>query len=318
VVESNGDRTAAAVLADATVVARADAVIPIEIGLREPGDGDEPDAKPDPTDAEAIDVGAAMAERGLRAYRGDLNDLRGDTIAMSRSELFDNSYRIGDRLAVTLPDGTAATLRLVAAVEDAPSLHADVLVPVELARSHAPHATAERWFVVPRGDPRAAVTTLKQRLGTATAEPAGAWIADRDAATRRSNSMSMWILLGPAGLYSALAIANTLLMGSLQRRREFVAIRLIGATGTQVRRMILAESVLVGLAALALGGLTTFIVGSLIRRSLGRGVAAMPVTVPWAGLTGIAVVCLAIAMTAALVPTWFVLRRVRPGEATAW
>lgn len=317
VVEGNGDRTAAAVLAGATVVATADPVIPLEIGLREPADGDEAEGKPDPTDAEAIDVGTAIRARGLKAYRGDLNDLHGDTVAMSRTELFDNSHRIGDRLAVTLPDGTAATLRLVAAVEDAPSLHADVLVPVALARSHAPHATAERWFVVPRGDPGPAVTTLNQRLATATAEPAATWIADRDAATRRSNSFSVWILLGPAGLYSALAIANTLLMGSLQRRREFVAIRLIGATGSQVRRMILAESVLVTLAALTLGGLTTFIVGALIRRSLGRGLADMPATMPWAGLTEIAVVCLAIATTAALVPTWFILRRVRPGEAAA-
>jgi ABC-type antimicrobial peptide transport system permease subunit len=81
--------------------------------------------------------------------------------------------------------------------------------------------------------------------------------------------------------------------------------------------MILAESVLVALAALALGGLTTLTVGFLISRSLGRGLADMPVTVPWAGLAEIAAVCLVIATTAALVPAWFILRRVRPGEATA-
>ena len=308
VVESNDDRTAAAVLAGNPLVAKADAVIPIELELR------EPDEQPEPIEAEAIDVATAVRARGLKAYQGDLNDLHGDTIAISRTDLFDNHRRIGDRLDVTLPDGTDTTLRLVAAVEDAPTLHANVLVPATLAGDHAP---AQRWFVLSHGDPEQAVTTLNQQLGTATAELAGPWIADRDAATRRSNSFSLWILLGPAGLYSALAIANTLLMGSLQRRREFVATRLIGATGGQIRRMILAESVLVALAALTLGGVTTVTVGALIARSLGRDLADMPITVPWTGLAGIAVLCLTIAATAALVPTWFILRRVHPGEATA-
>jgi putative ABC transport system permease protein len=294
-----------------TLLAGADAVIPLELLLH------QQDGKPEPVEAEAIDVGQAVRARGLTAYAGSLDDLRGDAIAMSRTDLLDSGHHIGDPIGVTMPDGTALTLRLAAAIEDAPTLYATVLVPIALARAHAPHATAERWFVLPEGDPARAVTSLNRQLTTARAELATTWIADHDAAQREANRFAIWILLGPAGLYSALAIANTLLMGSLQRRREFVAIRLVGATAAQVRRMILGESVLVTLAALALGGATTATVGLLISRSLSRGLAAMPVTVPWTGLAEIAVVCLTIATSAALVPAAFILRRVHPGEATA-
>jgi putative ABC transport system permease protein len=305
VVEANGDPTAGALMTGA------DAVVPFEILLH------HDDEKPDPVDAEAIDVGTAVRARGLTAYAGRLNDLRGNAIAMSRTDVFDNGRHIGDPIGVTMPDGTALTLRLAVIVEDAPTLHANVLVPAALAREHAPHATAERWFVLPRGDPGSAVTALNRRFAGARAELATTWIARHDAAQRASNSLSIWILLGPAGLYSALAIANTLLMGSLRRRREFVATRLIGATGRQIRRMILGESVLVTLAALALGGTTTFIVGLSIGRSLGRGLTGMSITVPWPALAEIAAVCLTVAATAALVPAAFILRRVHPSEAAA-
>jgi putative ABC transport system permease protein len=123
------------------------------------------------------------------------------------------------------------------------------------------------------------------------------------------------MLLGPAALYSAIAIANTLLMGSLQRRHEFVTARLLGATPAQIRRMVLWESSLVGAVALSLGTVITVTVGLLLRHAMNDGLPPMPATVPWVTLLGIATACLILAIGAALAPTAFILRHSTPSDA---
>jgi len=123
------------------------------------------------------------------------------------------------------------------------------------------------------------------------------------------------MLLGPAALYSAIAIANTLLMGSLQRRHEFITSRLLGATPAQIRRMVLWESALVGTVALSLGTAITVTVGVLIRHAMNSGLADVPTTVPWGVLLGIAGLCLTLAVGSALAPTTYILRRSQPSAA---
>lgn len=116
-------------------------------------------------------------------------------------------------------------------------------------------------------------------------------------------------------MYSAIAIANTLLMGSLQRRHEFVTSRLLGATPAQIRRMVLWESSLVGVVAISLGTVITVTVGLLIRHAMTADLSDVPTTVPWATLLGIGSVCLVLAVGSALVPTSFILRRSHPSGA---
>jgi putative ABC transport system permease protein len=108
-------------------------------------------------------------------------------------------------------------------------------------------------------------------------------------------------------LYSAIAIANTLLLGSLQRRRGFVTARLLGATPVQIRRMVLWESSLVGAVALSLGTVITVTVGLLLQHAMNDGLPPMPATVPWITLIGIAAVCLILAIGAALARPPFIL-----------
>lgn len=264
-------------------------------------------------EAEAIDVDAAIAARGLRAHKGSLDDLHGRTIAMSRGYAFDAGFHLGEKMTVTFEDREPMKLRIVAIVDDAPSLYAGLLVPKQLVP-----ARADRWFVIPQkglDEPAAAVSAAL--AGTsAQADSAQSWIDATDAEMRRNNTLSMWVVLGPGGFYAALAIANTLLMASLQRRSEFVATRLIGATERQVRQIVLCEAALVTLASLALGAAITATVGVLIRSSLSDGLDRMPVHVPWAGLGAIGGTCLVIATVAAVVPTAFMLRRVHPSQAT--
>ncbi|TCN35758.1 putative ABC transport system permease protein [Kribbella orskensis] len=295
-----------------TGVAAADGAIPIDL-IRTDGDSAEVET------AEGIDLVAATRTRALSPISGDLADLTGKTVAISKELSGFEGYGVGDEITVTYLDRTADRLRVVAILPAAPGVTASMVLPPELARQHAPEATPSQWFILPAEgvDSGALVTALNERLtGTgASAVPAVEWEEAQGDGLRRGNQFGLILLLGPAALYSAIAIANTLLMGSLQRRHEFVTSRLLGATPAQIRRMVLWESSLVGAVALSLGTAITVTVGVLIRRAMTDGMSDVPATVPWTVLLGIAGLCLILAIGAALAPTAFILRRSHPGAA---
>ncbi|ADB32513.1 protein of unknown function DUF214 [Kribbella flavida DSM 17836] len=271
-------------------------------------------------DAEGVDLSVAPRARTLEALSGDLGRLSGSTVAISKELAGYEGYRVGDEIPVAFTDGTTDRLEIVAIVRTAAEVNAAMLVPPALARKHAPAAQPDRWFVLPVAgqDTASLVDSLNTALGGtgARAEPAAAWEAAQSEGLREGNKLGIVLLLGPAALYSAIAIVNTLLMGSLQRGREFITSRLLGATAAQIRRMVLWESTLVGAVALTLGTVITVTVGLLIRHAMNDGLSQVPTTVPWAILFGIVVVCLVLAAGAALAPTAFILRHSHPSAAT--
>ncbi|TDW22483.1 putative ABC transport system permease protein [Kribbella kalugense] len=262
-------------------------------------------------DAEGIDPVMATRTRDLVALSGDLRGLTGNTVAVSKEMSGFENYRVGDEVPVTFLDRTSVKLRVVAIVKDAFGVNPSLLLPLDLVRAHAPKAVPDRQFVVPAAnvDPAPLVTRLPN------AQLATRWEADQADGVRKGNQLGLILLLGPAGFYSAIAIANTLLMGSLQRRREFVTSRLLGATPAQIRRMVLWESSLVGAVALSLGTAITITVGVLIRHAMTAGLIDVPLTVPWGVLLGIAGLCLILAIGSALAPTAYILRRSEPSAA---
>ncbi|WP_432950868.1 FtsX-like permease family protein [Kribbella sp. CA-253562] len=268
-------------------------------------------------DAEGIDTSVAPRARRLEALSGDLGALSGaNTVAISKELAGYEGYRLGSEIPVTFLDGHAARLKVVAIIRTAVEVNASMLVSQDLARAHAPKAQPDRWFVLP--EPGVDLSTLIDTLNTipgAHAVPAATWEAEQGQGVRDGNKLGLLLLLGPAALYSAIAIVNTLLMGSLQRGREFVTSRLLGATPAQIRRMVLWESTLVGAVALTLGTVITVTVGALIRNAMTDGLTDVPVTVPWITLLGIAAVCLVLTAGSALAPTAFILRHSHPSGA---
>lgn len=262
-------------------------------------------------DAEGIDPAIATRTRDLSPSAGDLEHLTGNTVAISKEISGLEHYRVGDEIPMIFVDRTPIKLRVVAIVKDASGVSPSFLLPIDLVRAHAPKAEPERQFVLPTAgvDPATLVSRLPQ------AQLATDWEADQTAGVRKGNQFGLVLLLGPAALYSAIAIANTLLMGSLQRRHEFITSRLLGATPAQIRRMVLWEAALVGAVALSLGTVITVTVGVLIRHAMTSGVADVPVTVPWAVLLGIGGLCLTLAVGSALAPTTYILRRSQPAAA---
>jgi putative ABC transport system permease protein len=259
-------------------------------------------------DVEGIDPAIAAQTRDLTPVAGDVRALTGNTVAIGKEMSGSEGYKVGDEIPLVFIDRTPVNLRVVAIVKDAFGVNPSLLIPLDLARKHAPEAEPERQFLLPADgvDPASLVKRLPH------AQLAADWVADQADGVRKGNQFGLILLLGPAGLYSAIAIANTLLMGSLQRRHEFVTSRLLGATPAQIRRMVLWESSLVGAVALSLGTAITVTVGILIRHAMNAGLADVPFTVPWGVLLGIGGLCLILAVGSALAPTTYILRRSQP------
>jgi putative ABC transport system permease protein len=255
-------------------------------------------------DVEGIDPAAAAQTRDLTVLDGDLSRLRGNAVAVAKEAAGFEHYRVGDEIPVVFLDRQSVKLRVVAIVKDAFGVNSSYLIPLDVARKHAPDAQIERSFVLPADGVAAA--ELVRRLPHA--QLAADWVADQTEGLRKGNQVGLVMLLGPAALYSAIAIANTLLMSSLQRRHEFRTSQLLGATGAQLRRMVLWESSLVGAVALSLGTATTITVGVLIRHAMTSGLTDVPTTVPWGILLGIGALCLTLAVGSALAPTAYLLR----------
>ncbi|MEU4194305.1 FtsX-like permease family protein [Kribbella sp. NPDC026611] len=255
-------------------------------------------------DVEGIDPAIARRTRDLTTLAGDLGGLTGNTVAVGKEIAGFENYHVGDEIPVVFLDRKPVRLRVVAIVKDAFGVNPDFLLPRDLVRTHAPDAQPERQFVLPA--PGADPADLVRRLPHA--QLAADWEDDQADGVRKGNQLGLVLLLGPAALYSAIAIANTLLMGSLQRRHEFVTSRLLGATPAQIRRMVLWESSLVGAVALSLGTAITVTVGVLIRHAMTSGFTDVPMTVPWGVLLGIGGLCLILAVGSALAPTAYILR----------
>ena len=71
--------------------------------------------------------------------------------------------------------------------------------------------------------------------------------------TRQANSLVNLIALTVILGYIAIAVVNTLVMATGERRREFALMQLVGSTRRQVRSMMRAESVIVVVLAAVLG-----------------------------------------------------------------
>jgi putative ABC transport system permease protein len=293
-------------------VAVADGAIPLGL-IRTDGDSAELE------DAAGIDPAVAGRTRTITPVAGDLTKLTGKTVAVNKQVAGLGQYHVGDKINVTFADRTADQLEVVAILKDAAEVTPGLLISLDLARQHAPKASPAQWFIQPADgiEASALIAALDESLSGTGADvvPAAEWEQAQGEALRQGNQFGLILLLGPAALYSGIAIANTLLMGSLQRRHEFVTSRLLGATPAQIRRMVLWEASLVGTVALSLGTVITVTVGLLIRHAMTVDLADVPTTVPWLTLLGIAAVCLVLAVGSALAPTSVILRRSHPSAA---
>jgi putative ABC transport system permease protein len=185
---------------------------------------------------------------------GSLSALHGDTIALGRHVADAVHASIGERVALTLGDGTPAHATVVA-IYSRDLAFGDALLAPELAAGHQTTPLLNE-ILIQTGEPAAAVATRLQAL--ARRYP-GLHVSDSASlitANDANNELNHW--LGPFFVamifaFTSIAVLNTLIMIALRRRHELALLRLVGATARQVRSMARWEAVLIIAIGLGIG-----------------------------------------------------------------
>ena len=194
-----------------------------------------------------------------------------------------NELLVGQEMARQLSAGLDDELVVVASGADG-SMANDLFTLVGVFRTGLVELDAS-FAVMPLGDLQTLVVLPPDRIheiALATTDP---WIAETTAArlgeglppTDRAIEIVSWITLNPALVeYVALGeamyfiiiilvfaiaifgVANTMLMATYERRREFAVMLALGATPRSVRAIVLHEAVALGVFSLVLGAVITF------------------------------------------------------------
>src|SRR5215212_122697 len=177
----------------------------------------------------------------------------GDAIALGRHRADAAHADVGDRVAVTLGDGSR-TRATVVAIYSRELGFGDALLAPALATGH--QTTPLLGTILVRADRPAAV---EGRLGALARRYPGLQVSDRASLASASDAdreLNRW--LGPVFVamifaFTSIAVLNTLAMIALRRGRELGLLRLVGATHRQVRSMARWEAGLIIAIGLGLG-----------------------------------------------------------------
>ncbi|MFF7459753.1 FtsX-like permease family protein [Kitasatospora sp. NPDC008115] len=216
---------------------------------------------------------------------------------------------VGEPVPVVRADGSRTTLRVAAVLRDGVGDNG-----LYVTAANAPGARVDRVEV--RLGPAARVADVR-----AAALPYGAgvltraeWLAAGTPA--RTAWLRMALVLGLALVYTGIALANTLLMATADRRRELALLRLAGATRAQVVRLVTAESVLVTAVGAVLGCVVAAVQLGSLRAALAVLHAPAPLVLPWRPVAAVTAGALLVAAACAAPAAAWALRS-RPVTAAA-
>ncbi|KAA6213464.1 FtsX-like permease family protein [Streptomyces albofaciens JCM 4342] len=250
----------------------------------------------------------------LEVDEGDLNGLGAspDTVALSSGAASTLGAGVGDRVRLHLPDGAQQESKVVAVYRRGLGF-GDVTLPHDTVIKHSSKRLDDSVLV--RLAPDADRDKVADGLSELAARYPGLKAADDEGVAREKTAMAG--LVGSAlplvlvfG-YIAVAVANTLVMTTLSRVREFALLRLVGATPDQVMRMMRTETLMVVLIAVVVGTVVPLL--PLVTVSVGLTSSPVPYIPPLLYL-GIVAATAALAAAAVLLPTRLALRS-RPADA---
>ncbi|MFC9257132.1 FtsX-like permease family protein [Amycolatopsis thailandensis] len=237
-------------------------------------------SEPRAVGATGLDPAQIDGNLDLGLDAGRIAELTGDTVALSRDLANGLDKKVGDEVPLYFGDGISAKLRLVATYKNDLAI-GDVVLAAELARAHTGDLLDDSVLIrrVPGTDPAAVEAALQEVL---TAYPGLSVASSAKAAAAGGQDTQFYLNLVTVGVivgYVAISVANTLVMSTAQRAREFALLRLVGATRQQVVRMMRLEALVTSGIAVAIGTLAPAIPLVLLNLAL-RG-TPLPAGPPW-------------------------------------
>ncbi len=163
-------------------------------------------------------------------------------------------------------------------------------------------------FLLINSEPGIDVEKLEENLLAATRPYPGFGILSREQLRTsqeklaQSGTIGMNILLGLIALPALLGLANTLSINIIERTREIGMLRAVGAKRRQVRRMIVAESLLLSLMGIAFGILSGLLLSLVMTGVLEFAGLHIPYSFPAVGVLTAIAVGLICGVLAALIP----------------
>ncbi|MEI5097507.1 FtsX-like permease family protein [Streptomyces sp. PmtG] len=266
-------------------------------------------------EAESVNSRALAADTefpralALHVREGSLREVTaGKAVAVSQEQAKEYGWKVGDRVRLRLPDGTRAELD-VGARYDRSLGFADLILPERVLRAHTPDPLLDAVYVTRApGADRAAYDAGLARITRAWPM---AEAAERDAllaagsADGASQTWPAYVFSALIAVFTALALANTLVMATLVRSGEFAVLRLAGATRRDVLALVAGESTVVAVCGLVLGGAVASVV--LMATSVAFS-GEVHISGPPGFLAGAVGGALALTLGAALIPAARVLR----------
>lgn len=260
-----------------------------------------------PTEASAVDPAALAEVSRLPVVAGSVADLDDGGIIVTEEWW---QHRVGDSVPLWLADGTAVRLRIVAVMRTGTGDNGAYVTP-----RNAPGAKVSRIEVRAPAAAAPAVREAAARYG-ATAHTTEEWLTATHPRTNRFTVLGYVLVLGIALVYTAIALANTLLMATSDRAGDLRLLRLAGATRGQVLAVTTAESLLAAAVGALLGTAVTAVNLAGLRAALAVLGVDSPVVVPWLPMGAVAGVCAALSALCTLAPAARALRR-RTGRRKA-
>ncbi|MGW3787126.1 FtsX-like permease family protein [Micromonospora chokoriensis] len=247
---------------------------------------------------------------GLRLTAGEPPGRPGEVVV-------DRALGLRTGAPVTVLTAAGPEAYTVTGLVDGPGVH----VADEVAAALAPGVRAIGLVLAPGADPDRVAASARGVVGgdgrVLTGDARSALEPRDDARIRWIGMQVLTATAALAGFVTVFVVSSTFAFTVAQRRREVGLLRAVGATGRQVRRMVYAEALVVGVSA----GLVGLLVGAALTPVLGRllvDVGFEPATfrvhyAPWP-----VAVSLAAGPVIALLAVWSASRRaarVRPLEA---
>ncbi|MFC7545637.1 ABC transporter permease [Plantactinospora sp. GCM10030261] len=266
--------------------------------IDDPVDGSHTEA---PWPMRGFTAGQVTQLTGATPVAGSFADLRGDTIALPHSTADRLHRQVGDVITVRLGDGVAARLTVVA-VYPAPEGFETLILPAGLLATHSVAGAVPQILV--RADSGIGsdklVASLRDRLGV---QP-GLDVGGRSGLTTftaqgQAEAWVNYLLVGMITGYAAIAVVNSLVASTNERRRQLGMQRLVGATRRQTLQSLCVEAGVLAFIGTLLGGLAS--IATLFPLSivvLGRPMPSGPL---WIGLI-VVVGAIGLALLATLLP----------------
>jgi putative ABC transport system permease protein len=264
------------------------------------------------SEARAADPTLLAQTVRLPVTAGRLADLDDGSIVVTEEWA---RHRVGQRVRVWLGDGTAKTLRVAAVLATGTGDNGAYVTPANAGGTAGTGVDRVDVRVRAGADAAAVAAGLRAVDGVRVMSKAQ-WVRASYPRTDRTTRLGLLLVLGLALLYTGISLANTLLMSAAERRRELTALRLAGATGGQVLRLVATEA----LTVVAVGGLLGLLVTcanlAALTAALHQLSAPTPLTLPWPALARTTAACALLALTTALASTAAVA--LRPPARRHW